>query len=190
MVGLADAHRIGRYRRDALAFGRGDFDPRAGCALAQQTCLDRPDRSARFGVYVLLLLDITLFPVRILDQQGEFFPSRLLSSVNLIPFNFDLSFIPQTVLRQIVQNVLLTVPFGFGVLWITRAKSPAVIWLSLAVGFTIEGMQLLISLLMGYPYRIADINDVILNALGVIIGGAVYRGMVRLLRLADRAGIR
>jgi glycopeptide antibiotics resistance protein len=44
----------------------------------------------------------------------------------------------------------------------------------LAFGLIIEAVQLIIGLLLGYPYRVTDINDVIANALGVWLGFALF----------------
>jgi glycopeptide antibiotics resistance protein len=51
----------------------------------------------------------------------------------------------------------------------------AFIWMPIALGVGIELLQLLISLILRYPYRVIDINDSILNAVGVLIGYGFFR---------------
>lgn len=51
----------------------------------------------------------------------------------------------------------------------------------LAVSVAIEGAQLALSLLMGYWYRVADVDDLILNTGGVLLGYGAFR-------VADAAG--
>ncbi len=45
----------------------------------------------------------------------------------------------------------------------------------LAVSVAVEGAQLGLSLLMGYWYRVADIDDLILNTAGVLLGYGAFR---------------
>ena len=131
-----------------------------------------------FGVYLLFALDKVFFPVWI-DPAHAHEVRRLSwvwgSSINLIPFKFDFSFIPHIVFMQIFQNILLTIPFGFGINFVARTKAKDFLWIAPAIGFGIETTQLAIALMLGYPYRIIDINDAILNALGVLIGYGLFR---------------
>ena len=56
-----------------------------------------------------------------------------------------------------------------------RTRKWHFIWLPALVGLSIEGLQLVISLLLGYPYRVIDVNDLIANAAGVLLGYAFFR---------------
>lgn len=147
---------------------------------------------AVFGTYMLFALDRAFFPI-IIDEmfaQTSTFEG-FLRAVNFVPFNFDFGFIPQMVLLQIVMNVLLTVPFGFGISFVAPVRAKDFLWLSLAVGLGIETIQLIIGLLLRYPYRVIDVNDAILNALGVLIGYGIFRIFARLYLWAmQRLGIR
>jgi glycopeptide antibiotics resistance protein len=147
---------------------------------------------AVFGAYILFALDKAFFPI-VIDEmmaQANTFEG-FLRAVNLIPFNFDFAFIPHMVWLQIVMNSLLTVPFGFGLNFVAPVRAKDFLWLSLAVGLGIETIQLIVGLLLGYPYRIIDVNDAILNALGVLIGYGIFRIFARLYLWAmQRLGIR
>jgi len=76
--------------------------------------------------------------------------------------------------RQLILNVLLAVPFGFGVNFVLQPGRIGIGWLTLAFGVAIECLQLAISLTLGYAYRVIDVNDVLLNALGVLIGYVLF----------------
>lgn len=130
-----------------------------------------------FGVYVLFAVDRVFFPIRIgeLYVAARVTPEQFLWAINLIPFKFDFSELPNIVLRQIFQNILLTVPFGFGINFVASVRGRRILWLALAVGLGIEAVQLVIGLVIGYPYRIIDINDVLLNGLGVLIGYGIFQ---------------
>ena len=77
--------------------------------------------------------------------------------------------------RQLVGNVLAFVPLGIllplviGKLW----RSLFVVFISaVCLSAAIEIGQLTVSLSLGYGYRAADIDDVILNTLGALLGYA------------------
>lgn len=84
-------------------------------------------------------------------------------------------------LRQIVLNVLMTVPFGF-LLPLCRArrgKPCGLLRCALAAALMSTGIELLQPLLS--TLRRADITDVITNTLGAVIGRIGYRFFRRLL---------
>ena len=127
-----------------------------------------------FLVYLFFLLDITFFPISV-NSSYTSLEEGFRFGINWIPFNWDFSFLPHIVFWQIIQNILLTVPFGFGISFVLQLKPQFLLWIVPAVGISIELVQFLISLTIGYTYRIIDINDVILNALGVLIGYSLFR---------------
>ena len=57
------------------------------------------------------------------------------------------------------------------------------LWLALGVGLSTEAAQLAVSLLIGAGYHSIDINDTLLNAVGVMVGYGLYQGVVKLIRL-------
>ena len=136
-----------------------------------------------FGIYLLYALQVTFFPLEISGGYADAMrqnSSKVITDINLIPFyipdgyreNKDLS---QFVLIQFVSNILLTMPFGFGVNFIGRFRRRDFLWLPFAVGFGIELSQLVMNFLLRYPYRVVDITDALLNAAGVLIGYGFFR---------------
>lgn len=129
-----------------------------------------------FGVYLLFVIDKTLFPMIIsgtfVDTMRQYTRG---ADINLIPFSFGRFGTLQDALPGLLQNILLTIPFGFGVNFIATLKARDFIWLVPAVGLSIELVQLIISLMLQYPYRVVDINDVLMNGLGVLIGYGAFR---------------
>ncbi len=114
--------------------------------------------------YLTLLLVLTLMPPRFEVQQR----------LRLVPLE---TIIAQTrtggwpFLINIVGNIAVLVPLGILVpAWAPRLCSIASI---LAVGLltsaTIELLQL------GFTVRVADIDDVVLNVAGALLGYALYR---------------
>lgn len=127
---------------------------------------------ALFGLYLIQVISVAVFPFPI-DIPYENF--RL--NINLIPFNFGRCDprVIELCLRQIYENILLTIPFGFGINFIARLKPKNMLWLAAGVGLTLEFIQLAISLTFHTSFRVVDINDVLLNAAGVLIGYGAFR---------------
>ena len=136
-----------------------------------------------FWVYLMMLVKVTLFPIPIeLNANDAQMRERLiftLSRVNLIPFYYAGYFNRRVILLEIIQNIILTIPFGFGVNFIAQLKPKNIHWLAVSVGFLIEFTQLVISLAVG-AYRTVDITDVLLNVAGILLGYFLFKGFARL----------
>lgn len=78
---------------------------------------------------------------------------------------------------SVAGNIVAFVPLG----WLAPAVLPGIrswpraLALGCAMSLAIEAAQLGIGLLAGYPYRMTDIDDVLLNTLGAAIGFAGWR---------------
>jgi glycopeptide antibiotics resistance protein len=126
-----------------------------------------------FWIYLLYVVSVIVFPISPLPEESwrAFRPN-----INLIPFYFgSCDTMPELCLRGVIENVLLTMPFGFGISFITRVKSRDLLWLAPLVGIMFEAIQFIVSLMFRSPFRVADINDVILNAAGTFIGYGIFR---------------
>lgn len=89
--------------------------------------------------------------------------------------------------RLMVGNVLAFVPLGILLPMAIRTRWPLLVVgvVALATSVAIEASQYAISAWIGYRYRSTDIDDVILNVLGALIGGAIFvawQGIARLSR--------
>ena len=147
-----------------------------------------------FGFYLLLVVGATLFPIPFAYRQNGFEGLRL-SRINLIPFNFGRLFDVSSfiIMWELLGNILLTVPFGFGINFILTLGPGYILPLSLFSGLLIESSQFLFSLLLGISYRSVDINDVILNFLGSLLGfglfylfALVYVFLIRKLKISPK----
>lgn len=129
-----------------------------------------------FGAYVFLAIDKVFFPIEInglyVDVMRE---EPLMSQINLIPFYFGQYGLTPASFLGIVNNVILTMPFGFGLNFIIQLKDRNFIWLGFVLGFGFETTQLIISLFLRYPYRTIDVNDILMNAIGVLLGYGLFR---------------
>jgi glycopeptide antibiotics resistance protein len=74
-------------------------------------------------------------------------------------------------------NILVFAPFGFmlPIVWPRADRWRRAALAGLALSLTIEATQLAVSLLVGYAYRVTELDDVLLNVLGVALGFSLYR---------------
>ncbi len=89
---------------------------------------------------------------------------------NFIPFHeiFRYEFGSKVFMHNIVGNIILFIPFGFFVSHIMKSRKPfAMLVVSLITSITIEFTQLKIG-------RTFDVDDIILNLIGSILGFLIY----------------
>ena len=128
-----------------------------------------------FIVYITVVASITIFPI-IMDSEMVIEHK----SINLIPFstitnlfaNANLS----TVILQVFGNILMTIPYGVAIpLLVKRKRWYHYVIYALIFPLIIELTQLIICLSINSFYRTIDIDDVILNSLGIVIGYGIYK---------------
>ena len=143
------------------------------------------------AVYLAVLLGLVFFPLPSPSSQVSELYAQLapwpVGWVNLMPFETIWPAIqlgpdwPQFWI--LLGNVAAFVPLGvfIGFTWPERRSWRRAFAICLAATVSIELGQLGVSLLLGYPYRVADVDDVIVNVFGGLLG---FGGFV----LGDRAG--
>ena len=135
-----------------------------------------------FYVYLYKVLDYTLFQFQTLILLKHFIPDLILNgvtagqSLNLIP----LVTLTTEDLRTSLLNILLMLPFGFGLPFIADFSGTRIVNIGALFSIAIELVQLITGLTAQVTFRIADINDVIFNTVGVAIGYACFVGFVRM----------
>jgi glycopeptide antibiotics resistance protein len=80
-------------------------------------------------------------------------------------------------LRNLVGNVLLLLPLGiYGPILTPRLRSVvAIVLVGAGLSALIELGQLAVATAYGFPVRVADVDDVVLNTLGVLAGYLLWR---------------
>lgn len=111
--------------------------------------------------YFLCIANETLFPIVIIDDM----PSNITKSINFIPFRNGIK-------RTDLLNIIMTIPLGIGMPFITEIKSmKKIMVLGICCGIGIETAQYLETFLTGgFTLRIIDVNDIICNFAGTTIG--------------------
>jgi glycopeptide antibiotics resistance protein len=137
-------------------------------------------------VYLAALLALTFLPF---GAQGQ-------------PGSLDLRLVPLQTIRGalrlgpgsyeygvLIGNLLAFVPVGLLVPILTRTRS---VVLAIGAGFLlsvlIELGQLAISVALGYAYRSADVDDVLVNTLGAAVGYAIFYSVDTLASWLDETG--
>ena len=143
-----------------------------------------------FYVYLFKVLDYTLFQFQSLLLLKHFMPDLILNgqtagkNMNLIPL---VSLTSQD-LKTSLLNILLLVPFGFGLPFITNLRMNKIVVIGALFSIVIEFLQLVTGFMAKITFRIADINDVIFNTVGVVIGYILFVGFVRIYRHISHNG--
>ena len=136
------------------------------------------------AVYLAVLAGLVFFPLPLPSSHLSDLYAQLdpwpVGWVNLMPFDTILPALqlgpdwPQFWI--LLGNVAAFVPpgvfIGFG--WPERRSWRRAFTICLAATVSIELVQLGVSLLLGYPYRVADIDDVIVNVFGGLLGFAAF----------------
>lgn len=119
-------------------------------------------------VYLVLVLFVTILPI---DFTLDL---KLKTYVHLKPFN-DLIMGYRNALKQIILNVIMTIPFGF--LCCILKNSDTIFKVTMKtflLSFTIEFIQLVMTVFLLH-HRSCDITDLITNVAGGIIGFLLYK---------------
>jgi len=144
-----------------------------------------------FSFYLLCAYYLTILP---LPDPKTFDPTESTwDYINLIPFAFIRDFLGDTTFRftqpstylptlreaafyQPLLNILMTVPFGMYLGYYFKEKLLKTVLFAFLLSLFFELTQL--SGLYGiypHPYRLADVDDLILNTMGGLIGFFIYK---------------
>jgi glycopeptide antibiotics resistance protein len=121
------------------------------------------------SAYLYLLISVTLFPVNIFPRGDAVYQNGFGQQAWVT--NFDLTQLLSYLPKQILGNLIMLAPLTF----LSAAINPrfANFRMSLKLGFAVSLTIELLQLVMSYFYlgnRICDINDLLLNTLGAVLG--------------------
>ena len=137
-----------------------------------------------FSLYLYKMLDYTLLQYQSLLLMRYVMPNLMLrgetaeESINLVPL---VTLTPQD-LETSLLNVLLLIPFGFGLPFVTSLHMKQTVLLGALLSIVVELLQLVTGLIGGVTFRVADVNDVLFNTLGVALGYVLVVGFGRAVR--------
>jgi glycopeptide antibiotics resistance protein len=138
-----------------------------------------------FVLYLGWVAGATLFPLPVRPGVAELEAAGSGVSVGLAPLaSIKDVLLHGTAFTQawiLGGNVFTLVPFGFLLPFATLklATWPRMALAAFLFPVAIELSQLAISLLLGYSYRVTEVDDVLLNFAGVLLGFAVFVALRR-----------
>lgn len=165
----------------------------AGLAASRRLTVGRWLAVSLFAIYLVGVAHFALLPLtydpRAAQELGPIDLGRLIE-LRL----FFLSGADAMPTWQAWLNILLTVPFGFGLPFVLDVRGRDIVLIGILFCIGIEVAQLLADgFYLALPTWSVDINDVFLNSLGVVVGyvafliaGAAYR--TTLARMPIRRG--
>lgn len=136
-----------------------------------------------FIIYITVVVSITVFPL-VIDPEMMVMTDK---SIILIPFSTITDLLANatlgTIVLQIIGNIIMTVPYGVLIPFIVKRKR----WYNyliytLVFPIAVELTQLIICLSTNSFYRTVDIDDVILNSIGILIGYGIYKILPRFVK--------
>lgn len=144
-----------------------------------------------FVFYLIVAFLITILPLPSLSEVLAL-KTQKVNMVNLIPFNFlseniiapgrFSSGFTSTVFVDILANILVFIPLGFYIRYYFQKSFRATIYAALVLSLFFEITQFTgIYGVYPYPYRVCDVDDVMLNVLGAMIGDQMVPYSRRLL---------
>ena len=124
-------------------------------------------------IYLTAVASITLFPIPF-DCDNPY--NQL---CNFVPFASIYSLISngEYAVKNILGNIVMFIPFGIIITLLNYKKISflKLIFIGLSMSVAIEFLQFFIGLIIGFMYRSVDIDDVILNTLGAVVGFLIIK---------------
>jgi glycopeptide antibiotics resistance protein len=149
--------------------------------------------------HLALVVSVAVFPIPVDGDLIE--PARRagwtgfgVTSVDLTPFETIRRSVRSGVgsyqFTQALQNLLVLSPIGLyaPMLWRRLRSWATFLPVAIVAGCSVEAVQLGVSLVLGFPYRSIDVDDVILNTAGVILAFALYWLALQLTRRRPSSG--
>jgi len=125
-----------------------------------------------FGIYILSMIDLVFFPIEV--NIGRY--------ANQTPWYNTINFIPILTIdiKTFLLNVIMLIPFGmyFPFLMQTKTSVKRIAKLGFGLSLSFELVQLIIRVVLGNG-RSTDINDLLANTAGAVIGLLIVRKLVK-----------
>lgn len=130
-------------------------------------------------LYSIFIVSKTLLPLPFDETSKEIFRQYPIYN-NYVPFKTIFNIFQDgnlhNIILQIIGNIILLLPIGFLMPIISKRNNFLnIIFKGLLCSILIESLQGIISLAIGVTYRTIDIDDIILNTIGVFIGYVFYK---------------
>jgi glycopeptide antibiotics resistance protein len=123
---------------------------------------------ATLAAGVVAILVMTVIPLRV-PMPGQYQPPMPVNLVPVFPLISDLQTDTFWTLVNIVGNVGLYVPLGVGLAWRFRLRTVWIVAIAASVSIAVEIWQG-----VSGGQRTSDIDDVLLNTAGALVGSCIF----------------
>jgi len=131
-----------------------------------------------FEIYILFMFSVAILPIRIINPDLLENQAAIRNYFQLIPFRPIYATVTNASIfsRQIIGNIVLLFPFliFLGYLKKNSKKYATLFFQSLCISIFIEIAQAIIDFILQYSSRKCDVDDIILNGVGIMIGVCIY----------------
>ncbi|KKI89799.1 teicoplanin resistance protein VanZ [Bacillus sp. SA1-12] len=131
-----------------------------------------------FGIYLLCVIHLVFFPIDV--NIGRY--------ANQTPWYMTVNFIPILTidLTTFLLNILMLIPFGMYIPFLkkTKASVKKAAKLGFMLSLSLELLQLLIRVTLGSG-RSSDINDLLANTIGAVIGFLIVKTLFKISQLKN-----
>ncbi len=132
-------------------------------------------------LYAVCLIEVVLFPL----PDEEMIAVMNGYTGQFIPFKFVSDILNERTVESVLQvmlNVIMTIPFGFFLKFFMDMKKSNIIILTFLLSLVIELAQLTgLFFIYSGSYRLFDVDDLMLNTLGGLLGAMLSNGIKNLL---------
>ena len=133
-----------------------------------------------FVLYMIALTSQAILPKFIIDIDGIHIIEKGTHKLNVVPFKFLKDIYDETIIKgnivffliNIMGNTLLFVPIGICLPYLWNISYNKVMLIGLCYTIFIETMQM-------FMPRVSDVDDIILNCVGVEIGVIIYNFAIK-----------
>ena len=142
-------------------------------------------------LYIMLLISVTIFPIRIIPSEMRTGKNSILDFCQLIPFKDIIDIVKNSgiINIQLIGNIILLMPMPVLIGYLSKKVNYKVLFFkSILFSFGIEIIQLIIDKLLSYPSRIFDVDDIILNGIGILIGMIIFKILKEQQKIYDFIG--
>ncbi|MBA3925997.1 VanZ family protein [Listeria rustica] len=131
-----------------------------------------------FYIYLAEVVNLTQFPIYAMEgmvAEGN----SIWNGLSLVPFS-------SIDVNNYFLNICLTIPFGFGLPFLMHASWKKIMIASVIFILIIEFSQFIIGVSVGYMFRVFDVDDILFNFVGCMIGYVCFQWFQNTLMLLYR----
>ena len=129
--------------------------------------------------------------IRIIPSEMRTGKNSILDFCQLIPFKDIIDIVKNSgiINIQLIGNIILLMPMPVLIGYLSKKVNYKVLFFkSILFSFGIEIIQLIIDILLSYPSRIFDVDDIILNGIGILIGMIIFKILKEQQKIYDFIG--